>query len=79
MSSKKILVVEDDAIASMDIQRTLQLWGYEVVAVASSGEEAVEITEELKPDLILMDVVLKGEMDGIDAAHKIIEILDIPV
>jgi len=79
MSTKKILVVEDDAIAAMDIQRTLQLGGYEVVAVASSGEEAVEITEKLKPDLILMDIVLKGEMDGINASNKINEILDIPV
>ena len=55
----------------MDIKHTLESFGYEVPYVASSGEEAVEKALEIMPDLILMDIVLKGDSDGIEAVSKI--------
>jgi PAS domain S-box-containing protein len=75
---KKILLVEDDGIEAMDIKRTLESFDYEVPYVASSGGEAIKKALEIQPDLILMDIVLKGEINGIDAAHKIKE-LSIPL
>jgi PAS domain S-box-containing protein len=78
MANKKILIVEDESIEAMDIKRTLQSFGYEVPYVASSGEEAVDKALEIMPDLILMDIVLKGDTDGIDAVFKIKD-LNIPV
>lgn len=73
-----ILLVEDESIEAMDIKRTLESFGYEVPYVASSGEDAIKKALEIVPDLILMDIVLKGETDGIQAASGIKE-LDIPV
>ncbi|AUB58253.1 hypothetical protein BK008_07955 [Methanobacterium sp. MZ-A1] len=78
MVRKKILLVEDDGIEAMDIKRTLESFDYEVPYVASSGGEAIKKALEIQPDLILMDIVLKGEINGIDAAHKIKE-LSIPL
>jgi CheY-like chemotaxis protein len=71
MANKKILLVEDESIEAMDIKRTLEFFGYEVPYVTSSGEEAVEKAYEIMPDLILIDVVLKGNSDGIDVALKL--------
>lgn len=78
MSKAKILLVEDDAIEAMDIKRTLELFGFEVPFVASRGEEAIEKSLEIMPDLVLMDIVLKGGVNGIGAAAEIVK-LDIPV
>ncbi|MBZ2164633.1 PAS domain S-box protein [Methanobacterium spitsbergense] len=78
MSEIKILLVEDESIEALDIKRTLESFGYEVPYVASSGEEAVEKALEIMPDLILMDVILKGDSDGIEAVTKIKD-LNIPV
>ena len=78
MADVKILLVEDENIEAMDIKRTLESFGYEVPYVASSGEEAVEKALEIMPDLILMDIVLKGDNDGIEVASKI-KNLNIPV
>ena len=75
----KILVVEDEAITALDIQGLLERVGFEVVSTASSGIEAIQKARDLKPDLILMDVTLKGEMDGIEAAERIMTLFDIPV
>jgi len=74
----RILLVEDEAITAMDLQRKLEFWGYDVVGVAYSGETAVELAQKHHPDLILMDIVLKGPMSGVDAAKEIHE-LEIPV
>lgn len=79
MPSFKILVVEDESIVAMDIKHRLENMGYKVPAITSSGEEAVEKAAETSPDLVLMDIVLKGEMDGIDAAQQIKDSFDIPV
>lgn len=73
-----ILLVEDEMVEAMNLKRSLQSMNYNVVAIASYGEEAVEKAKKLKPDLILMDIILKGSMDGI-AAAKAISKLEIPV
>ena len=71
MSKVKVLVVEDERIVAKDIQNTLRNLGYEVPAIASTGEDAIKMSGELQPDIILMDIVLKGEIDGIDAARRV--------
>ena len=78
MSGDKILLVEDDSIEAMDIQRSLESYDFEVPYVASSGDEALEKISDIKPDLVLMDIVLKGEKNGIDVANNIKK-LEIPV
>ena len=78
MSKGKILIVEDESIEALDIKHALELFGYEVPNIATSGEDAVELALDIKPDLILMDIILKGNTDGIAAASKIKE-LNIPV
>ncbi|MBN4003773.1 ATP-binding protein [Nostoc sp. LPT] len=79
MTKAKILVVEDEAIVAKDLQYRLNKFGYTVPAIASSGEEAINIAREISPDLVLMDIKLKGSMDGIQAAEEIYKRLDIPV
>jgi PAS domain S-box-containing protein len=71
MKRSKVLVVEDDRIVSRDIQNLLHRAGYEVVGSAVTGEEAVATASERRPDVILMDIRLEGEMDGIEAAELI--------
>ncbi|MCZ3366969.1 MULTISPECIES: PAS domain S-box protein [Methanobacterium] len=75
----KILIVEDEAITALDIQGLLKDMDFEVVSTASTGMEAIQKAEDLKPDLILMDITLKGEIDGIEAAKKITALFNIPV
>jgi two-component system response regulator LytT len=74
-----ILVVEDESIVAKDIQVCLRKLGYEVIGICSSGEDAIDKALEMKPDLIMMDIMLKGELSGIQAAAKIRETYDIPV
>lgn len=74
-----ILVVEDESIVSKDIQMSLKKLGYNVVGAAATGEKAVELAKELNPDVVLMDIMLKGDMTGIDAAAEIKESMSIPV
>ena len=79
MTKAKILVVEDEAITAKDIQDGLRGLGYDAPAIASSGEGAIKKAEAIKPDLVLMDIVLTGDMDGIEAAEQIHNRFDIPV
>lgn len=79
MSNAKIMVVEDEYLIADDIRITLENLGYEVPAIALSAEAAIEKVEEVKPDLVLIDIVLKGEMDGIEAAEQIRSRFGIPV
>ena len=79
MAKEKILVVEDESIIAMDIAMSLESLGYEVTATVPSGEQAIEKVAEDKPDLIFMDIVLKGEMDGIETAGRIRSQFKIPV
>lgn len=71
MVGEKILIVEDDSIAAMDIKKTVESFGYSVPYVASSVKEAIRKASEIEPDLILMDIVLKDEINGIEAISKI--------
>ncbi len=75
----KILVVEDEAIIAMDIQSILRKIGFADSEVVSSGEESVEKVAARKPHLVLMDIRLKGRMDGIQAAHQIFYEYHVPV
>lgn len=71
-------MVEDDAIEAMDISRLLSSFGYKVQGPVSSGKEALEKVAEFQPDLILMDISLKGDIDGIETANNIRKNLNIP-
>ena len=79
MAKTKILIVEDEAIIAKDIENVLTKAGYKVVGTFSNGEAAVENVDDLNPDLILMDIMLKGDMSGIQAAEIIREKSNIPV
>ena len=74
----KILVVDDEAIITMQLEERLTAMGYTVAGMASSGEDAIEKARRLIPDLVLMDIVMPGKMNGIEAAKTIAE-LEIPV
>jgi two-component system, response regulator PdtaR len=79
MIKSRILVVEDEAIVGMGIKQKLEDLGHEVLDIVFTGEDAVKRALETKPDIILMDIVLKGNMDGIEAASKIRDHLDVPI
>ena len=79
MGLAKILVVEDEGIVATDIETSLIELGYIVPAITDSGERAIRKTEELRPDLVLMDVMLIGNMDGIEAGEYIRTHFNIPV
>ncbi|MGO9388223.1 MAG: response regulator [Methanobacterium sp.] len=79
MSAKNVLVVEDENIVALDIKNKLEDLGFNVPYLISSGEEAVEKAFENQPDLIMMDIILKGKINGLEAAQKILETLNIPI
>jgi CheY-like chemotaxis protein len=79
MDKIRILIVEDEYIIANDIQTSLENMGYEVCGMAASGKKALALAKELSPDLILMDIMLKGDMDGIETAAMIRETYDISV
>ncbi|MBD2494423.1 response regulator [Nostoc sp. FACHB-280] len=79
MTDANILVVEDESIVAKDLQNRLRRFGYTVAGIASSGQEAIKKAMEFSPDLVLMDIRLKGQMDGIQAAAEIHKCLDIPI
>jgi len=75
----RILIVDDDPIITKLISIMLQKKGYNIVGVVASGEEAILKAAELNPDLIIMDVSLAGQMDGLDAAHYIFQLFHYPI
>ena len=79
MEPASILIVEDEPVVANDIQLSLQRLGYRVPAMATSGEEAIRRAGDTHPDLILMDIVLKGKMDGVETALQIQRRQDVPV
>jgi CheY-like chemotaxis protein len=79
MAKAHILIVEDDGIVAIDIENSLKKLGFSVIAMVPSGEEALEKVAEYKPDLVLMDIVLKGEMNGTEAAKQIRSQFNIPI
>ncbi len=75
----RIMVVDDEAVIALRLQQRLTSMGFDVTGVAYSGEEAVETARDLRPDLILMDIMIPGKLDGIAAAKIVKAELDIPV
>lgn len=75
----RIMIVDDQASFCLELEEFLTSLGYKVVGIAYSGEESVDMARNIKPDLILIDVMMPGNIDGIDAAKKIREELDIPL
>ncbi len=73
-----ILIVEDESITALDLKFTLEELGYKVIDITDNGQDAINIAAETSPDLTIMDINLKGEMNGIDAAKKLSE-LNLPV
>ncbi|HCY86782.1 MAG TPA: response regulator [Desulfobacteraceae bacterium] len=79
MDAARIFVVEDEFIIAEDIQESLTDMGYSVCGLASFGEDAVEKVGKKRPDLVLMDIFLKGDMDGISTADRVRSLFNIPV
>lgn len=79
MTPADILVVEDEGITAKDIKNSLEKAEYNVLAIVTTGEDAVKFSEEKKPDLVIMDIKLEGKLDGIDAAHIIESKFGIPI
>lgn len=74
-----ILLVEDEILVGMMLQKKIRSYGYEITDVITSGEEAVARARVENPDLLFMDVSLSGQIDGVEAARQIKEFLDVPV
>lgn len=79
MAKTNVFVVEDESIVSKDIQHSLKKLGYNVVGSAATGEKALEKIEDTNPDVVLMDIMLKGDMNGIETADQVKEKHNIPV
>jgi PAS domain S-box-containing protein len=79
MQDKTILIVEDEGVVALSMQAALKKLGYKVVGIAVTGKEAIALATEHKPDVILMDIHIKGDIDGIQTTEKINEFTDIPV
>jgi len=79
MKITNILVVEDERITAKDIKNSLEKAGYNVPAMVATGEDAIQFTDENRPDLVIMDIKLEGNIDGIDAAETIRSKFSIPV
>lgn len=75
----RILIVEDERIVAFNLQQRLSHMGYEVPGVAASGPESLDMIERLAPDLVLMDIHIEGDMDGIDVAVKLMDNPSVPV
>jgi len=79
MKKNRVLIVEDEQIIAFDLRMTLKLEGFDVLALASNADDAVEIALREKPDIILMDIQLDGEKTGIDAAEEILSQYNVPI
>lgn len=79
LADKRILIVEDDMLLSMVEERLIKKLGFKQVEKATSGSEAIEKNRDFKPDLIVMDIILNGEMDGIQVMEEIRTSSDVPV
>src|SRR6056297_2856488 len=79
MRKEKVLIVEDERIIALDLKKRLERFGFPAPEIVSNGEEALTAAESLRPDIILMDIMLGGPIDGIDAAKTVKEKLNIPV
>jgi hypothetical protein len=79
MSPIKLLIVEDEAIVAEDIASCLEKMGYTIADIVATGEEAIVAATQHRPDLVLMDIMLQGNMDGVEATQQIRETLNLPV
>src|SRR5262245_12642123 len=79
MTPARILIVEDEAIIAADLQGRLRRLGFEVVGIAASGEDAIQLAARLKPELVLMDINLQGDMDGTQTAQLLGSQMQLPV
>lgn len=79
MNGKGILIVEDETIVALDMKMRLQSLGYSVLGVVDTGDAAIKFLDSARPDLILMDIRIKGSSDGIETAQKIRERIEVPV
>ncbi|PTY07357.1 hybrid sensor histidine kinase/response regulator [Opitutaceae bacterium EW11] len=77
--SARILIVEDEMLVALDLERRMKKLGYDVCGVFTTGEEAVQETGARSPNVVLMDICLPGEIDGVEAARRIVEYYDVPV
>jgi len=75
----KVLIAEDEVITSMDLWHLLEMWGFDMCPQVTSGEEAIEVALREQPDVVLMDISLKGTKNGIESAAEIRTRLGIPV
>jgi CheY-like chemotaxis protein len=78
-ASLRVLIVEDEVMIALGLESQVEDFGFEVCGVAASGEEAVVLAAQDRPDLILMDINLAGEMDGVEAARQIREELNVRI
>jgi CheY-like chemotaxis protein len=78
MKKKKILIVEDEVVTGMDLWHLLELWGYEMCKQVATGEEALRVVENERPDVILIDINLSGEMNGVETAKRISSRFGVP-
>lgn len=78
-SKPRALIIEDEALIAEELRERLSRLGITVIAAVSSGEEGVEIAMSERPDLVLMDIRLSGQKDGVEAAREIREQVDIPI
>jgi signal transduction histidine kinase len=79
LKEPSILIVEDELLIAKNLSKKLQKLGYKVVSIVSSGEAAIQYANDTRPDLILMDIVIKGNIDGIEASAQIRDQFNIPV
>lgn len=79
MNKPKILIAEDDCIMALELQETLQELGYDVPELVCSGKDVIEMSKKINPDLIIMDIRLKGGIDGIEAVTKIHSFSNVPI
>jgi CheY-like chemotaxis protein len=78
MKYSKILIVEDEFIVATDLKHQLEKMGHDVVGIEGDGEGAIRKAVETEPDLILIDINLKGDLDGIDTAQQLKDIYEVP-
>ena len=79
MEQTKVLVAEDEAISAISLKRALVQYGYKVCEVVSTGEDAITAAKHERPDVIIMDILLAGKIDGFEAAREIQSLADIPI
>ncbi|MDG6257855.1 MAG: response regulator [Methanomicrobiaceae archaeon] len=79
MTERRVLIVEDEMIVALELKETLQRLGYTVVASVDNGYDAIKMAGRLQPDVVLMDIRIRGDMDGIETAERLFSLYDVPV